>query len=195
MAEDELALFLASMTDVVPLKADVNVKLFSDKGHKEQREKQALNKRREILSQLSIDFNEINPVAPDEIVSYKHQGVQSQVFKLFRQGKYPMQASLELKGIRAELAREALYDFILQSQSHDLRNLLIIHGTGIHNKPFPALLKSCLVRWLLQLDGVIAYHSATKSLGGGGALMVMLSKSDNARIDTREKTKKGANCR
>ena len=195
MAEDELALFRASMADVVPLKADVTVNLCNDKGREAQRTKQAQTKRREIVSQLSLDFSEITPVEPDEIVSFKHQGVQSQVFKLFRQGKYPMQASLALKGLGVGLAREALYDFILQSQNSDFRNLLIIHGTGVHNKPFPALLKSCLVQWLLQLDGVIGYHSATQALGGSGAMMVMLSKSDNARLNTRELTKKGANSR
>ncbi|QYJ87778.1 DNA endonuclease SmrA [Shewanella mesophila] len=195
MAEDELALFFASMADVVPLKADVNVNFCNDKGREAQRAKQAQTKRREMLSQLSLDFSEIIPVEPDEIVSFKHQGVQSQVFKLFRQGKYPMQAALDLKGVGVSRAREALYDFILQSQNSDFRNLLIIHGTGVHNKPFPALLKSCLAQWLLQLEGVIGYHSATKGLGGCGALMVMLQKSDNARLDTREMTKKGANSR
>ncbi|QYJ99906.1 DNA endonuclease SmrA [Shewanella psychrotolerans] len=195
MAEDELALFRASMADVVPLKADVTVNLCNDMRREAQRAKQAQTKRREIVSLLSLDFSEITPVEPDEIVSFKHQGVQSQVFKLFRQGKYPMQASLALKDLGVSLAREALYDFILQSQNNDLRNLLIIHGTGVNNKPFPALLKSCLVQWLLQLDGVIGYHSATRALGGSGAMMVMLSKSDNARLNTRELTKKGANSR
>ncbi|MCE9678537.1 DNA endonuclease SmrA [Shewanella sp. AS1] len=195
MAEDELNLFLDAMADVVPLDATSKVNLVTATIDQQQAQRYAATKKREALARLSLELSEIPLRAPDEIICYRSEGIQSGVFKLFRQGKYQSQGMLDIKNSGLSRAREQLYDFIESSQRQGLRNVLIIHGTGVNNKPFPAQLKSAVAAWLPQLSGVIAFHSAIKAQGGEGALMVMLIKSETARLNTRELTAKGGHLR
>lgn len=195
MTEEERAMFLASMADVVPLNVDKTAVSSQIALSHSQQHKYFETKRREALSRLSDDLSVIEPVAPDAVISMKSEGVQQQVFKLFRQGHYGMQADIDLKAHNVKRAKALLFDFIQRSVDCDYRNVIVIHGTGVNNKPFPALIKSCLVHWLPSIDGVIGYHSAPREWGGTGALMVMLSKSDKARVNTRELTRKGAHLR
>lgn len=195
MTEEESAIFLASMADVIPLNGDKTAISSQIASSQSQQHKYFETKRREALSRLSDDLSVIEPVAPDAVISMKSEGVQQQVFKLFRQGQYSMQADIDLKGYNVPRARELLFDFIQRSLSCEYRNVIVIHGTGVHNKPFPALIKSCLAHWLPLIDGVIGYHSAPREWGGSGALMVMLTKSEKARMNTRELTRKGAHLR
>lgn len=195
MTEEESAIFLASMADVIPLNGDKTAISSHIASSQSQQDKHFETKRREALSRLSDDLNVIEPVAPDAVISMKSEGVQQQVFKLFRQGQYAMQADIDLKGYNVARAKELLFDFIQRSLSCEYRNVILIHGTGVNNKPFPALIKSCLAHWLPLIDGVIGYHSAPREWGGAGALMVMLAKSENARMNTRELTRKGAHLR
>ncbi|MFM7275513.1 MAG: Smr/MutS family protein, partial [Gammaproteobacteria bacterium] len=56
---------------------------------------------------------------------------------------------------------------------------------GVDRKP-PALLKSCIAFWLPQLPEVLAFHSAPRHLGGTGATVVLLRKSERARQENFE---------
>ncbi|ASJ96717.1 DNA endonuclease SmrA [Shewanella marisflavi] len=191
MSEDDSVLFLASMQGVKPLKSSQVATLHgANNQHSDQLRHQAAQ-RRLALDKLSLDLAEITPIAPDAVVSVKKEGVQGQVFKLFRQGKYEVQADLDLKGIALPRARELLYDFVVNSQQAGFRNLIVIHGTGVNNQPFPAKLKSCVTAWLEEIQGVQAFHSAPKIWGGAGAMMVMLAKSSQDKLETAEQHQKG----
>ncbi|MCG9755608.1 DNA endonuclease SmrA [Shewanella insulae] len=191
MCEDDSALFLASMQGVKPLKDDNAVVPgkggTSSDGQRRHHEAQ----RRLALEKLSLELGDITPVDPQAVVSVKHQGVQGQVFRLFRQGKYEVQADLDLTGLGLSRARELLYDFITNAQAAGLRNLIVIHGTGLNSQPIPAKLKSYVTGWLAQIDGVQAFHSAPPAWGGAGAMLVMLAKSAQEKLDTAEKHHKG----
>lgn len=191
MSEDDSALFLASMQGVKPLKSSQGAIQpgINNQNYDPLRHHEAL--RRLALDKLSLDLAEITPIAPDTVVSVKNEGVQGQVFKLFRQGKYEVQADLDLKGVALPRARELLYDFVVNSQLAGFRNLIVIHGTGVNNQPFPAKLKSCVTAWLAEIQGVQAFHSAPKAWGGVGAMMVMLAKSSQNKQQTVEQHQKG----
>ncbi|OEG72242.1 hypothetical protein BEL05_16150 [Shewanella colwelliana] len=193
MDSTESALFLASMEDVVPLKGERRVPTSVDREEEVRRYQAA--KRLQAIDLLNHDVSCITPVDSQAELSFRKPGIQGQVFKLFRQGKYPVDAQLSLKGVGLPLAKERLYDFIENAKGMGFRNVSVVHGTGINNKPFPALVKSSVAQWLKSLDGVLAYHSAPQFLGGVGVTLVMLVKSDEARLVSRETNHKGVKIR
>ncbi len=192
MMVDDENLFRSSMSDVIPLNSEQVTNSFSPQFNQAQKLRLVQTQRRQLLENLTVNFNDIEPVEPEGTISYCREGVQHSVFKLFKQGRYPNQASLDLRGLNIEQAREALVNYITACIKQNLRNVLVIHGTGIHNKPFPALIKSFLAQWLKNIEEVSAYHSATKVRGGSGALSLMLIKSEDAKIEAREQNRRGA---
>ena len=187
-------LFLDAMGDVKPLKK-TNDQVIKTRVIKD---KQSLKARR-VAAEANEQFDP-NPLTTEEIelvdandeLSYKKDGVQQGVFKNLRLGKYEIHTALNLHGQSVQQARQNVYQFITDSQKADLRCLLIQHGKGIKNDK--ALLKSYLNKWLRQFEQVLAFHSAQSHHGGTGAVYVLLKKSDDARLNNKERhQKRGAN--
>jgi DNA-nicking Smr family endonuclease len=118
---------------------------------------------------------EVAPVEPDEILSFKLDGVQPGVFKKLRQGKYEIDFHLDLHRKTVAEARNAVYQLLRDAGRNNFRNLLITHGKGALSNP-PARLKSYLNQWLKQVDLVVAFHSAQPRHGGAGSVYVLLKK-------------------
>lgn len=68
--------------------------------------------------------------------------------------------------------------------------VLIRHGIGFKNKKHPGVLKSYTNKWLQELEQVLAFHSAQKQHGGSGATYVLIKKSDEKKIENRERHSK-----
>jgi DNA-nicking Smr family endonuclease len=124
-------------------------------------------------------------VAPHDELSFLRPGVQHGVFRRLRLGEYRVETRLDLHGLGVEQAREAVFRLVRDCLKHDLRVCLLSHGRGAERKP-PALLKSCVALWLPQLNEVLAFHSAPRHLGGTGATVVLLRKSERARQENFE---------
>ncbi len=124
----------------------------------------------------------LNPL--DEL-NYKKDGVQHGVFKNLRLGKYSIDARLDLHRHTIEQARKALFEFVSDCMSHDIRCILITHGKG-EGREKPALLKSCVAFWLPEIDDVLAFHTAQKRHGGLGATYALLKKSDRRKLEAKE---------
>ena len=125
-------------------------------------------------------------VAPWDTLDWKRDGVQHGVFKNLRQGRYPIDARLDLHRHSVEQARVAVFQFARDAVAHDIRCGLISHGRGEGRDP-PALLKSCVNHWLRELDEVLAFHSAERRHGGVGATYVLFRKSARKSGDNRER--------
>ncbi|HEX4881776.1 MAG TPA: DNA endonuclease SmrA [Porticoccaceae bacterium] len=125
-------------------------------------------------------------VAPWDTLDWKRDGVQHGVFKNLRQGRYPIDARLDLHQLSVEQARLAVFQFARDAVAHDIRCGLISHGRGEGRNP-PALLKSCVNHWLRELDEVLAFHSAERRHGGVGATYVLFRKSAREREENRER--------
>ncbi|PIP80291.1 MAG: DNA endonuclease SmrA [Gammaproteobacteria bacterium CG22_combo_CG10-13_8_21_14_all_40_8] len=122
-----------------------------------------------------LNMGEIEWLQPHSWLEYKKDGVQEGVYKKLRLGKYPIQSSLDLHRIKLTQAREQVWEFIKSAIKQQQRVVLIIHGKGERSEP-KAQLKSYVHEWLLQLEPVIAFHSAQLQHGGLGAVYVMLKK-------------------
>ncbi|WP_299794653.1 DNA endonuclease SmrA [uncultured Shewanella sp.] len=193
---DDVSSFLDEMAGVKPLSGSEQIRPFNNSGiSASQLERQKAAQLSQALLMLTADINLIEPVAPEEVVSVCSDGVQSPVFKQLSAGKYKFLSELDLHALTVRQAREALYHYIEDRYEKGERCVLVIHGKGFNSKPIKALIKSCVVNWLSNLDKVLAFHSAKREHGGTGALYVMLRKSELKRIESREQNHKGSGFR
>ncbi len=153
-----------------------------------QRRQSAVSTVQQDNNFLSVDY--VEKVAPNDELSYKKDGVQMAVFKRFRQGKYGIEARLDLHRKTVAEARELTYQFINDCIDNDIRIAIVVHGKGERSLDKQATIKSYVNKWLKLLDGVMAFHSAQKHHGGHGAVYVLLRKSDKACLDNWQKQQK-----
>jgi DNA-nicking Smr family endonuclease len=188
------------MSDVAPLDARQQKKA--------QLREQQLEARKELprsvsLSQLerrytalgvnrtpAVDPNpltlaEVPPVGPRDVLEWKKDGVQHQVFSRLKNGQYPIEGSLDLHRLSVKEAREAVFKFFTLAEAKGWRTVLIAHGRG-EQSATPARLKSFVAHWLGQLAQVIAWSSADRRHGGTGAVLVLVKKSAASKEQTRE---------
>lgn len=125
---------------------------------------------------LGLDIAELlDPYYPLE---FKRPGVQNGVFRKLKQGKYAMDARLDLHRMTVEKAREEVFNFIRDAVKYDLRNVMLVPGRGTHSQSAEAILKSYVNKWLPEFEQVQAFCSAQPQHGGTGAVYVMLKKSE-----------------
>lgn len=132
-----------------------------------------------------LTLGEVPVRAPRELLEWKKDGVQREVFARLKAGKYPVDGSLDLHGHTVKEARIALFRFLNLAVGKRWRTVLIAHGRG-EKSATPARIKSYVAAWLIQSPDVIAMHSALPNRGGTGAVYVMLRKSTAASDENRE---------
>ncbi|RUO65910.1 DNA-nicking endonuclease, Smr domain [Pseudidiomarina planktonica] len=185
--DDEFELFRQEMVDVTPLVgeevADIK-KAFEPTLAQRERRLAAERQLEEDTNFLSTEY--VDLVDPDDILEFRREGVQTGVYKRLKQGRYNMDASLNLHQHTLREARMALYNFIKDCHEVGIRTVLIIHGMGKQGKPHPALIKSYVNKWLRELQPVLAFHSAQRPHGGRGAMYVMLRKNAEQKQFNRE---------
>ncbi|MEP3350844.1 MAG: DNA endonuclease SmrA [Marinomonas sp.] len=191
MADDETSLFAQEVAGIKPLdKSEVYLAKKGPLVDFEERQKAAMIAKEADKNHLSQDY--IEKVEPNDVLEYKRSGVQDGVFKRLRQGKYGIEARLDLHNHTVAQAREQVYQFVDDCMRNDIRVAIIVHGKG-ERTPDPesrAMLKSHINKWLRDLDAVMAFHSAQRYHGGLGAVYVLLKKTEKARLDDWEKHQK-----
>lgn len=129
-------------------------------------------------------------VKPWDILSFKRDGVQHEVFRNLRLCKYSIDATLDLHRMTVVQAREQVFRFVDACVAGDIRCSMITHGRG-EQRAESALLKSCVNHWLRELDNVLAFHSAGRQHGGSGSTYILLRKSGSLKEKNRERFKQG----
>ena len=103
-------------------------------------------------------------------------------------GRLPVEARLDLHGMRARDAHLALKRFLKAAQGKGYRNILVITGKGTAAKEAKSfyeeeergVLRQSVPHWLSGAefaDLVISYAAAPRRLGGEGALYVRVRKA------------------
>jgi DNA-nicking Smr family endonuclease len=184
--------FRDAMSDVMPLK-DQKSRHHDDAegrspdvtaGQRERREA-AVGNRDSTVDPNPLTLGEVPAVQPRDMLEWKKDGVQHEVFSRLKSGRYPIEGTLDLHRLTVKEARAEVFRFFSVAEAKGWRSLLIAHGRG-ELSPTPARLKSYLVFWLRQLPQVIAFHSADRAHGGTGAVFVLLKKSKRAKEEARE---------
>ncbi len=176
--------------DVEPIVIQKRVSVNKDRDDgidKETRRKAAENS--EAVSEDPLSSEPVALVEPLDIIAFKRPGVQNGVYKNLRLGKYSLDARLDLHRMSVEQARQAIYRFVTDCVAHDVRAALITHGKG-EGRETPAMLKSCVAHWLPELEEVLAFHTAQKQHGSYGATYVLFKKSDNKKLENKERNRK-----
>ncbi|KAB7896614.1 DNA endonuclease SmrA [Rouxiella sp. S1S-2] len=180
--QNEGLLFFQEMADVQKL-SDNNQVVYLKNQHKTAKvQDPELTQPENILTTGFLDI--IECATPLE---YKQPGVQQGVLDKLRQGKYPLEASLNLLRKPVETCRQELFSFFLQAQARSLRTLLVVHGRGRHDQSHANIVRSYLAKWLKQLDEVQAFSVAVGKDGGAGACYIALKKSAEAKQENWER--------
>ena len=96
-----------------------------------------------------------------------------------RRGLLPIDARLDLHGLRAGDAREAVDAFLRDKRERGERCVLLVHGKGEHSPGGVGVLRGEVAAWLSQgaaSQHVAAFATATDADGGEGALYVLLRR-------------------
>jgi DNA-nicking Smr family endonuclease len=113
----------------------------------------------------------------DEYIEGAVVGADSALLPKLRRGDFSIQAHLDLHGMTAAEARQALERFIFASVIQGRRCVLIIHGRGLNSRDYIPILKQRMSSWLKRgrlKHLVLAFATAQPCDGGAGALYVLL---------------------
>ena len=128
-----------------------------------------------VLRESLSDLFEVDTyMEEDPALSFTRNGVGSDVVRKLRKGHWPVQAELDLHGLRRDDARDQIGEFLRQAVQRNYRCVSVIHGKGLGSRGQEPVLKSMVHSWLVQKDDVIAFCAARPSGGGDGALVVLL---------------------
>ena len=106
--------------------------------------------------------------------TFVRRGLGTDVLVKLRRGHWAVQAVIDLHGMTAAEAHDALADFLLDARQKGLRCVRVIHGKGLTSRNREPVLKGKVRRWLSQWDDVLAYCEAVPHAGGSGAVIVLL---------------------
>ena len=109
----------------------------------------------------------------DEL-SFRRPHVPEPVLVRLRRGQFTVDAEIDLHGMTATEAREALRAFVAESIDRGMSCVRVIHGKGRRSGPRGPVLKNVVNLWLQRSDDVLAFGSARSVDGGSGAAYVLL---------------------
>lgn len=170
--DDEAALFRRAVTGARPLeRADVVEPPRSrpaPRARFRRRDEQAV-----LGESLDADIDELEAGAGERL-SFRRPEVGPRTLRRLSRGRYSVQAELDLHGMTADQAAQALEAFIRQSLATGHTCVRIVHGKGRRSGHAGPVLKVRVNRWLRRFRDVLAFTSARQVDGGTGALYVLL---------------------
>jgi DNA-nicking Smr family endonuclease len=189
--DEEDRLFAEQMLGVKPLVIERRVAL-----KKDEVDALSVAVRREAATARHAPRNFLSTSEPEildpyYLLEFRRDGVQIGVFRRLKQGKYLVEARLDLHKMTVDQARSQVFEFIREAYKLDLRTVMIVHGRGHHNGTKGAVLKSYVNRWLPEMDEVQGFCSAQVQHGGAGAVYILLRKSERKKQENRDRFSSG----
>ena len=172
-ANAEKNLFIHAVGAVTTLDHAPRVSL-SPEPAKPLAQQQRLDDVNVLRESLSDDFDVSTLLDTDDELSYRSQGIGTDVTQKLRKGHWSLQGQIDLHGLRSDEAREALGQFIRDATKRGWGCVRVVHGKGLGSPGKTPVLKAKVQRWLVQKTEVLAFVQAKGSEGGAGALVVLL---------------------
>jgi DNA-nicking Smr family endonuclease len=107
-------------------------------------------------------------------VGFRRPNVPEAILIKLRRGQYAVDAEIDLHGLNAAQAKNALREFIADAVARHMHCVRVIHGKGRRSGPRGPVLKNIVNHWLQRSNHVLAFGSARAVDGGSGALYVLL---------------------
>jgi DNA-nicking Smr family endonuclease len=170
--EDEAALFRAATRGVKPLTHAVRVARDAPKPRARARFARA--DRQAVLEEIlhgSPDEPQLDAADP---ALFARSGVSAATLRKLRQGKFRVQAELDLHGLTEAEAKVQLREFLSAALQRNARCLRIVHGKGLRSGAKGPVLRPLVNRVLRRCAPVLAFASARQVDGGTGAVYVLL---------------------
>lgn len=177
--EDETELFRSAMADVTPLERKKGGTI-SSAGHLRPGPRPFYSEDLEALAHLEdlvAGRAVFDLVDSDEYLEGYVRGIHPGILTKLRQGRFSVQAYLDLHGLSAREAEEAVREFIPEAVTLGYRCVLLVHGRGLNSKDQIPVLKKRLETILLRgpvRKKILAFTSARPHDGGAGASYVLL---------------------
>src|SRR5690606_33882466 len=110
------------------------------------------------------------PQPPAELSHGSRDGLDRRKAERLSRGKLPIEATLDLHGLRQAEAHRRLESFLADSQAAGKRCVLVVTGKGLH-KEEAGVLRSAVPRWLNEQPNrarVLSFDYAQPRHGGTG---------------------------
>jgi DNA-nicking Smr family endonuclease len=108
----------------------------------------------------------------------RRRGADGGTIRRMRHGELPVDAKLDLHGMRVADARGAVEAFICDRRARGDRVVVLVHGRGRNSPGGQAVLRGEIAAWLSEgaaAKHVAAFSTAPPELGGEGAMSVLLA--------------------
>lgn len=179
--EKEEELFREAMAGVDPISRENCVEriLIFRPSEKEAPKKGGRQEDAEALSRLTRLVKEGEGFRVEDTPEYiegTSYDVPAEIAERLHEGRYSIQAHLDLHGMNAQDAKRVFEKFLKWAVATRKRGVLVIHGRGLAS-PGEPVLKTRVTEWLTRgpwRKWVAAYASARLYDGGTGATYVLL---------------------
>jgi DNA-nicking Smr family endonuclease len=170
---EDRALFRQAVADVQPLATDrVVPERPGPAPVARQRQQEAEQARLDLASGAA----DPEPEETGEEVFWCRDGIQHKVRRRLRNGHFPVEAAIDLHGMRVEEARASLGVFLHNALGSGHRCVRIVHGKGLRSPGGEGVLRTKVQKWLARREEVLAFASCPPNDGGTGAVYVLLKK-------------------
>jgi DNA-nicking Smr family endonuclease len=109
-----------------------------------------------------------------EELSYLRDGYSPKLLRQLKRGQFSVQDDIDLHQMNVAAAQATIVMFLAEAKHAGIRCVRIVHGKGLRSRAAGPVLKGLTDRILRRRDDVIAFASARPSMGGTGAVVVLL---------------------
>lgn len=171
--EDDLALFREAVRGAVPISGEPRISLGSKAAPPVP--VQAMLDDYEALDELrQTTVTAESALDTGEEPSFIRTGLSPLLLRKLRRGHWVPERELDLHGATRTEARELLAQFLKECVRRRARCVRVIHGKGLGSKNGAPVLRARVRVWLAHREEVLAYCQPPPTMGGSGALMVLL---------------------
>ena len=109
-------------------------------------------------------------VETGEELTFRRAQLAPRVLDRLRRGEIALEDEIDLHGLTAVEARDALRAFLAGALARRLACVRVVHGKGLRSGPRGPVLKHAVNLWLRKVDAVLAFASSRPMDGGTGAV-------------------------
>jgi DNA-nicking Smr family endonuclease len=164
-SDAELELWQRAVSDTVPITKNI-----------------AATARKQRTNIHVSDQTAIEPALPSAGRATKTQPIDRNTLARLKKGRIEIEGRLDLHGLSASQAEQALHRFLLSSHTIGRKTVLVITGRGLNpDTNGPGILKRETPLWLDRMPEIVSsYAQADRRHGGEGALYVRLRRKKRA---------------
>lgn len=113
-------------------------------------------------------------VSTGDELHFRRPHITEAMLTKLRRGHFRVESEIDLHGLTALEAKQAMHDFIAEALAQRMSCIRIVHGKGRRSGPRGPVLKNVVNQYLQRLQPVQAFGSARSVDGGSGAVYVLL---------------------